>query len=105
MNKITALAKGLLDLVKIPNRVKRVENALTAASLNLDDEKAKVQSQIDECQKALAKDGDVPSNIQQLLELYGQVKDIEYNEELLTKIHDDLFADVPEEDLTSDEKK
>lgn len=94
MNKIKALALGVLESYKVDSRIERIKSSISIAELNLKDKKNEAISLYDTLLERLAKDGDIPTTINDMVKCK---KTIEVTDKALSRLEmvkQDLFEEV-----------
>ena len=94
MNKIKALALGLLESYKVDSRIERIKSSISIAELNLKDKKNDAEVTYSTLVEKLAKDGDIPSTIQEMMNCKKTIELTDRALDRLEVIKQDLFEEV-----------
>ena len=90
MKRIIAILKELIEDQKLNNKVKRVENAIQAASLNAETELMEIQDKKIKAVESL-KDKDTEDVLQELVSLVEKEKEIQEATDNLAIVKNYLF--------------
>lgn len=94
MKKIEALAKGLLKNFQVDSKLKRIEMALKAARLNINDAKAQAEFELDELTKQLATQPGVESTTQAICDKIAFIEKQDKGLDRLNKAEKHIYKEV-----------